>query len=116
MATVIPFHRGGPGLGPTRVVALHDDLVEPWAEVDAVASEAVAFANGVLILSRQIQLALAADKIGVAAMLADRLERAAPQQEGRARRAQALARLRQAELAGTHCADGIAEPGHGRAA
>lgn len=115
-AKIVPFTPGGRGHGPQRVVALHDDLVEPWAELDAIAGEADRFASGVVDVARRIQTALAAGSYAVAAMHADRLERAGPQQQGRAKRAQVLAKLRQAELDGGACLDGIVAPGHGRAA
>lgn len=113
---VIPFTPGGRGHGPRRVVALHDDLVEPWAELTAIAGEAERFASGVHTISRLITRALAAGSYAVAAMYADRLEREAPQHQGRATRAKVLAKQRQAELDGGACLDGIVAPGHGAAA
>lgn len=116
MAELIPFSPGGRGRGPERVVALHDDLVEPWMELTAIAGEYGTFAAGVMDVARRIEQAMVAGRPGLVAMYADRLERAAAHQGGRAKRAQVLSRLRQAELEGTACADAIAAPGHGAAA
>lgn len=100
---------------PTHAVS-DSDLAEPWLELSAIAAEAEAFARVVTELARLAQKAAAAGRHALAAMYADRLERAATTQTGRAKRAQALARLSLAGLEGIECADAIAAPGHGRAA
>lgn len=109
---LIARHRGA----RQQVVALGDDLVEPWMEVSAVAAESVAFAAEVLDLARALLRALATDRVGVAAMHARSLEDLAPRRTGRAKRAGVLAAQRQAELGGGACMDGIVAPAHGRAA
>jgi hypothetical protein len=70
-------------------------------ELDAISSEGLTFAAGVLEIARRIEQAMVAGTPGLIAMYADRLERAATQQGARVKRAQVLARLRQAELEGT---------------
>jgi hypothetical protein len=100
-----------------RVVALGDDLVEPWMETAAAGDAGADFADVVLALSRQIQRALAAGHLTAAATFANELEQIAPRVGLRARIASSVARERLAELNGiADSADAIGAPGHGAAA